>query len=157
MKLYIITIDEVYDLEIFDHKPLAFFSKKAAEKKMKEIIKKVKKEYKAHDYKIESSSEGVQAYRDGSYCDYHYSASISEVEVQGKPSFHLSVIFGEQASRYAANSGYKKTRKAMGNEEFDGSAWEYPFETEADRDQAIDILNTHDGWLGNYWEKRDAK
>ena len=38
MKLYIITIDEVYDLEIFNHKPLAFFSKKAAEKKMKEII-----------------------------------------------------------------------------------------------------------------------
>lgn len=71
-----------------------------------------------------------------------------------KKKFRLDVIFGEQASRMASDEGIKKTIDAIKNGKIDGSYASYGFSTEKDRDNCIDILSMHDGWLGNYWERR---
>ena len=71
-----------------------------------------------------------------------------------KKKFCLDVIFGEQASSMAAVLGIKKTINAIKKGKIDGSYASYEFSTEKDRDNCIDLLSMHDGWLGNFWETK---
>lgn len=66
----------------------------------------------------------------------------------------LRVIFGEHASRFAANNGYDRAAEMIGSCRLDGSCCEYTFDTARDRDVVQEILDAADGWLGTYYESK---
>ena len=157
MKIYILTIDEIDDFEVCPHEPEAYLTKAEAEKHLKKYVKLVEKEFGKRDYEIDITETSVSAYRDGSHCQSHFDVTLNEIEVQGKPFLKLNVVYGENASGEAACRGFKTVAKEIRSGEMEGSADEYAFETEHDRELAITILGAHDGWLGNYWEKVPIK
>jgi len=67
--------------------------------------------------------------------------------------FTLRVIYGEDASRCAANEGYDETAEKIGSGKIDGSCAEYTFDTEHDLELAIEIVDAADGWLGTFWKR----
>ncbi len=157
MKLYIITISDVYDFETFFVKPLAFLSKKKAQKELKRLYKSAKETYK-DQFNTEDVTKGERfsLFPDGFHGTSHYDAAISEVEVEGGP-FILDVIFGESASRKACEVGAKKTTRLIADSKIDGSCETVAFDTEEDRRKAAELLDSADGWLGTYWEISKTK
>ena len=157
MKLYIITISDVYDFESFFIKPLAFLSEKEAQKELKRLYKSAKETYK-DEYDSEDIVKGksFSLYPDGSHGTSHYDAAISEVEVEGGP-FLLNAIFGESASRKAGEIGAKRTARLIANGKIDGSCETVAFDTEEDCRKAAELLDSADGWLGTYWEITKTK
>ena len=156
MKIYIISISDVYDYVGYHHSPFVYLKKKEAIKKLAELKKSARKCYP--DFKLENGKESFSLYEDGRWGTSHYDAIIDTVEIPGKISqFKLNVIFGEQASRKACDIGYKNAAKDIHKGALDGSCVTYAFDTEHDRDLATEILNDSDGWLVTYWEKQTRK
>jgi len=79
MKLYIITIDEVYDFEGFAHKPIVSLTKKEAQAELARIKREAKKEFDFDT--LDSSPRGFSMYNDGTWGTSHYDANINVVEV----------------------------------------------------------------------------
>lgn len=69
-------------------------------------------------------------------------------------TFPLDVIYGEEASNYAADHGFARAAKKVGSCEIDGATASYTFDTEHDRELAIQMLEDADGWMGTFWRKR---
>ena len=150
MKLYIITIDEVFDFASYHHMPIVCLSREDAAKKIEELYIEAKTE-NSEDYDGEEHIEGksFSLYPDGYWGTSHYDAHVDEVEL---PSFTLNAVFGESASKEAADTGFDNCAKEIENGRLDGSIESVSFDTEADRQKAIGLLESADGWLGTFWE-----
>ncbi len=151
MKIFIITISEVYDFETFFNKPIAYMSEKEAQKELKRLYDSAKQEYN-DKFDTEDIIEGTSfsLYPDGYHATSHYDAQINEVEVNGGP-FILDAIFGEEASHKANEIGIDKTAKLITENKIDGSSESVAFDTEEDCRKAAELLDTADGWMGNAW------
>ena len=79
-------------------------------------------------------------------------AGQGENDSIGTGKYILTVIYGEHAAK-CAGEDFKGALRDIDKGRLDGSYAKYEFDTEHDRDLAIDILSTHDGWLGNTWFK----
>ena len=156
MKLFIITINEVCDFVNYDHAPVVCFTLKDAKKELSGIFKEAKKEYKGEEVTIEKGEKSFSVYADHSWSESHYEAVINEVEVElptPKKKFRLDVIFGEEASREAAERDIKQVQQDIEWGDLEGAYDTFEFSTENDRYEAIKMLNASDGWMGNFWEK----
>lgn len=67
-------------------------------------------------------------------------------------SFILDCIFGEAASNIAVDGGMNKAKKQLKLGKVEGAFEQYSFSNEADRNQAILMLEAYDGWNGYYYE-----
>lgn len=67
-------------------------------------------------------------------------------------SFNVDCIFGEAASNIAASEGMNKAKKLLKLGKVEGAFEQYSFSSEADRNQAILMLEAYDGWNGYYYE-----
>lgn len=154
MKLYIITIDEVYDYEGFHHAPKAFPSFEKAKEHFDELYKDARKEL---DWDSESRGErSFSLYPDGSWGRCHYDAIIDEVDMPDaapQKKFRLDVIFGEQASKATRKGNPDKVRRDICAGKIEGACETYTFSTEEDRSTAIDLLDAADGWMGTFYQK----
>lgn len=74
--------------------------------------------------------------------------------MQNNKKFILQVVFGEQASDYAAERGFAAAKKRIESGRLEGCVSEYAFDTEADRLKAIEMLEDSDGWMGAFWQKK---
>ena len=79
MKLYIITIDDVYDFEGFAHKPIVCLTKKEAQAELARIKREAKKDCDFDT--VDSSPRSFSMYNDGTWGTSHYDAIIDVVEV----------------------------------------------------------------------------
>jgi hypothetical protein len=85
MKVYVITIHEVYDFEDFHHTPRVFDSFEKAKKELKAIAKQTIKENKRYgndDWEVEQGDPYFSTYPDGCWGTSHYDAKISEAEIE---------------------------------------------------------------------------
>ena len=64
----------------------------------------------------------------------------------------LDCIFGEAASNIAVDGGMNKAKKQLKLGKVEGAFEQYSFSNEADRNQAILMLEAYDGWNGYYYE-----
>lgn len=96
-------------------------------------------------YTMEPLTEGKK----GDYMDYNGNIFVAE-----QKKFPLTVVFGETASNRAGWEGTLNAIEAINKGEIDGSYNTYEFTTEQDRDTCIRMLQTHSGWLDNYFEKK---
>lgn len=151
MKLYIITIDEVYDMEQYGHDPIPYIDKEAAVKKFRRIVKEAKKEFKNDFDKSETiKDESFIIWKEGCYSTDHYRLSLHECEIA--PSFRLQAVFGEQAVRTVGNVGFDKAHQLAEKGDIDGSFNDVVFDTEEDRRKAIELVDLADGWLDTCWQ-----
>ena len=83
MKVYVLTIDEVYDYEGFHHPPRIFTDKQKALDALHDTYIDVKKEF--DDWEEDDYTEGdtcFSMYPDGEWGTSHYDARVDEVEVE---------------------------------------------------------------------------
>lgn len=156
MKLYIITVDEVFDFEGFWHKPLVFLTEKEARAEFNRLVREARKEYPG--FTVDNGKKSVSIYEDQSWGKSHYDVVIDEVDVRDIIPLErksLSVVFGEAASEVASEKGIGSARRALSKGTIEGASDTYRFSTEKDRKTAIRMLNDADGWMGAYWETVD--
>lgn len=82
MKIYIITIDDVYDYEIAYHKPLMLFSRKSVDNAIKQIKADAKRTFPKDWVLSNSKSGGFELYLDGEYSTNHYAVSVFDYDVE---------------------------------------------------------------------------
>lgn len=88
MKVFVITISDVYDYEGFHHSPIVCKTKEMAMRKLRELHDSAKSElveYGNDDWcedDFTEESECFSMYPDGSWGTSHYDAVIDEVEVE---------------------------------------------------------------------------
>ena len=88
MKLYIITISDVYDYEGFHHAPIVCKTKEDAMRKLRDLRDNAKSElidngnYDWVEDEFTNESECFSTYLDGQWGTSHYDATIDEVEVE---------------------------------------------------------------------------
>lgn len=84
MKIYVITIHEVFDFEDFKHEPKAFSTMEKAKEKLKAIKEQVVAENKEYgnDWEMEEGETWFSTFPDGYWGTSHYDASIHELEVE---------------------------------------------------------------------------
>lgn len=85
MKVYIITIHEIFDFEHFQHDPMAFYNFEDAKTELKNIADVVLAEnekYGYNDWEVEQTDTSFSTYPEGYWGTSHYDAKISEVEIQ---------------------------------------------------------------------------
>ena len=88
MKVFVLTIDEVYDYEGFSHTPMVFTNKDKALDALHELYEDTKIElaengdddWMEDDYK--KGDECFSLYPDGYWGTSHYDARVDEVEVE---------------------------------------------------------------------------
>lgn len=81
-KVYIITIDEVYDFEIFPHEPMVFADEQKAREEMARIINEAKKEYKDKYNEVEEGETYFEMYAEGYFSEGHYAVHLYEKEIE---------------------------------------------------------------------------
>lgn len=156
MKLYIVSVDEVFDFEGFWHKPLVFLTEKGARAEFNRLVRKARKEYPG--FTVDKGKHSVSIYEDQSWGKSHFDVIIDEVNVKDIVPLErksLSVVFGEAASEVASEKGIRSARRALSKGTLEGASDTYRFSTEKDRRTAIRMLNDADGWMGVYWEAVD--
>ena len=79
-------------------------------------------------------------------------AGQGENDSIGTGKYILTVIYGEHAAKCAVED-FEGTLKDINDGRLEGSYGEYEFDSERDRDLAIEILSDHDGWLGSDCKK----
>ena len=88
MKLFIITISDVYDYEGFHHAPIVCKTKEEAKQKLRDLREINKAELIAYgnddwvEDDFNEDSECFSMYPDGEWGTSHYDACIDEVEVE---------------------------------------------------------------------------
>lgn len=82
MKVYLITIHEVYEFENFPHTSQAFIKKEDAKKEFDRIVKNAKNMASSEDYTYDLGQNGASFYREGEWPEYHYDVELEEIEVQ---------------------------------------------------------------------------
>lgn len=81
-KVYIITIDEVYDFENFHHEPMVFADEKKAREEMARIINEAKEEYKNKFNEVEEGETYFEMYAEGYFSEGHYAVHLYEKEIE---------------------------------------------------------------------------
>jgi hypothetical protein len=84
MKLYIITIEDVYDGDSTHHQPIIKKSIEEARQTMQDLYNENKSYYDGDGFVIDDfvpGSDCFEMYEDGYYSQNHYSAVIDEVEI----------------------------------------------------------------------------
>ena len=163
MKLYIITISDVYEFEEFRHDPIVKLTRKEARKELAALKASAKETYKDQYNKCESKPDSFSLFPDGYLGESHYDAWISEVEVPdiilpgSKPKFRLDCIFGSEACDYADEHGLAAARRKVLSDDLFGAAHQYTFDTEHDRRLAEEILCDYDGWNNSFTEHKNLK
>lgn len=79
-KIYIITIDEVYDFEKFAHTPQAFVTSTEAMEEFERIVKNGKEMAEAEGYECDEGAFEASFYKDGEWPQYHYDVKLHAVE-----------------------------------------------------------------------------
>lgn len=81
MKIYVIKIEEVYDMENYDHDIEVYKKQEDAKKRFDGIVEEAKKEY-PDDWVREESETAYSTWKDGEYCDTHYCVTLKEIELR---------------------------------------------------------------------------
>lgn len=81
MKLYIITVEDIYEMDSEHHKPIVRTSIKAARKELNALYRSGKECYESQFDTFEKSRDSFSMYREGYFGDNHYSAVINTVEI----------------------------------------------------------------------------
>ena len=82
MEVYVITIDEVYDYETYNHTPRVFKNRKDAQEEFDAIVAEAKKDA-AQDGWVESQGASYyEAYPDGWYGTSHYCVSLIATQLR---------------------------------------------------------------------------
>lgn len=82
MKVYIVSVDEVYDFEKFYHEPRVFAEVNDAISLMNDIVKKFEEENNPDDFIIERDDTSYTAYEDGRYPENHFCVQVYCKEVE---------------------------------------------------------------------------
>ena len=82
MKVFVITIDDVYDCATNSHAPEVYADGEKAKSRLKDLYDIVKDDMDGDEYIHEVSESEISIYEDGRYSENHYTAHISEVEVK---------------------------------------------------------------------------
>ena len=83
-KVFIITIDEVYDFERFNHNPRAFKTEEGARKAFEDLKKEARENYKdelSDDtyWTVEEYTDSFEIYEDGRFAENHFTASLTSL------------------------------------------------------------------------------
>lgn len=84
MKLFIITIEEVWDFERMSHTPEVFLKKENASNRLSKLYDEYSQEYKEEfdkDYDEEVGEMMVEMWNNGSWSQTHFIAEIHEHEL----------------------------------------------------------------------------
>lgn len=82
MKIYIITIDEVFDFESFSHKPEAFAKKEDALRRYEDIVEDAKREFAEEEWEESQGAAYYETYPEGYWGTSHYGVYLQEVELK---------------------------------------------------------------------------
>ena len=82
MKVYVLTINEVYDYEEFNHNPRVFMKREDAIAELNDIKEEAKEEFAEDFDQFDDGENGFEMYADGRYSEGHYSVYVHEVEVE---------------------------------------------------------------------------
>ena len=150
MKIYVITISDVYDYDEDHREPIVRLNRADAVKKFNELRLSAEECYKnQYDKKEYTKDSSFSFYKDGYYATNHYNVQLHEIEVEA--AFPLEIIFGEEAVEMVEEKGFGRTLKKLENDSVSGAHEIYQFETEADRTLATRMLCDADGWFGSIW------
>lgn len=93
MKIFIITIDDVFDYEGFSHDPIVKMSEEEAREQLESLYLSAKETYTDEFDSEERSDTSFSLFPDGYWGTSHYDARISEVEVEIPPRYeHIASI-----------------------------------------------------------------
>lgn len=81
-KVYIITIDEVYDFENFLHDPMVFADEQKAREEFERIKANAKEEYKDKYEEVEEGDTYFEMYAEGYFSEGHYAVHLYEKEIE---------------------------------------------------------------------------
>ena len=81
-KVYIITIDEVYDFENFPHEPLVFANEEKAKAEFESIKESAKTEYGNKFNEVEEGDTYFEMYAEGYFSEGHCAVHLYEEEVE---------------------------------------------------------------------------
>ena len=93
MKLYIITVEDIYDLDSEHHEPIVRTSLKEARKELNRLYRSAKEIYEDQYDTFEKSRNCFSMYNMGYFGESHYSGVISTVEV---PNIKRKVVKPEK-------------------------------------------------------------
>ncbi len=150
MKIYVITVSDVYNCEEYGHDPIVRLNKKEAIKKFNELVRSAKDCYEGIYNKTEyTKNSSFSFYEDGRHSTNHYDVALHEVDLG--PGYTLDVLFGKTAVSAVEEEGFDATCLKLADGTIDGGASdEYVFDTEADRKTAARMLQDADGWDAFY-------
>ncbi len=82
MKIYVITVSDVYECEEFEHKPIVRLKKSEAVKEFNQLVRSAKEVYKGIYDKIEKTrNSSFSIYQDGSHVTNHFDAVLHEIDL----------------------------------------------------------------------------
>ena len=81
MKLYIITVEDIYEFDSEEHDPIVRTSRKEARKVLNTLYRSGKECYQDQYDVFEKSPDSFSMYLDGNFGTGHYCASITAVDV----------------------------------------------------------------------------
>ena len=81
-KVYIITIDEVYDYENFPHEPMVFADEQKAKDEMERIKVNAKTEFGDKFNEVEEGETYFEMYAEGYFSEGHYAVHLYEKEIE---------------------------------------------------------------------------
>ena len=86
MKIYIVIVEDVYDFQITDNKPMAFETYESAKRCFDEAVDAFKTvnpiDNDDDSFKEESWNNHYEYYEDGRFIENHFSVTIHEIELQ---------------------------------------------------------------------------
>ena len=82
MVVYIITIDEVYDLETFPHEPEVFAVFDDAKRRFDDLVAQTREEFAENEFKELHGGNYYETWEDGRWPENHYGIYVHTVELQ---------------------------------------------------------------------------
>lgn len=82
MKLYVITIDEVFRFETFNHEPIAFLDKKKARDKFEDMREDARRIFAEDEWETSEGENFYETYPDGRWSESHYGVYLKEIDVE---------------------------------------------------------------------------
>lgn len=82
MDIYLITIDEVFYFETFNHKPEAYKDKETARKRYENVVAEAKVAFKEDEWLESEAYSYYETYPDGQWSQNHYAAYFQTIQLQ---------------------------------------------------------------------------
>ena len=108
MKIFIITIDDVFDYEGFHHDPIVKMSEEEAREQLESLYLSAKETYTDEFDGEERSDTSFSLFPDGYWGTSHYDARISEVEVEIPPRYEHIASITERCGHSGTPEGLAK-------------------------------------------------